>query len=78
MNCQCTTAVFTVSHQTRGFCDLWLTRPRDSTLYAMSVRRLAPLLQAASAQALAGLHLPYANGYHRWAYSAPDPMLVYP
>lgn len=30
--------------QTRGLCDLELTRPRDSALYAVSVRRLAPLL----------------------------------
>ena len=30
MNCQCTTAAFTVSlKQTRGLCDLWLTRPRE-------------------------------------------------
>ena len=27
--------------QTRGLCAAWLTRPRDSALYAISVRRLA-------------------------------------
>lgn len=29
--------------QTRGLCDPWLTRPRDSALYAISVRRLTSL-----------------------------------
>ena len=42
MNCQCTTAAFTVSRN-RGLRDHWPTRPGDSALYAISVRQLAPL-----------------------------------
>ena len=78
MNCQCTTAAFTVSHEPEGF--VFLGTLASETRPCMRFLSVGSHLctRASSAQPLARLHLPSASGYHRWAYSAPDPMPVLP
>ena len=77
MNFQRTAAAFTVSLKPEGFVTIGSlaheTQPCMRFLFVGS--RLCA--RASSAQPLTGLHLPSASSYHRWAYSAPDPMLVY-
>ena len=77
MNFQCTTAAFTVSLKPEGFVIFGSlaheTRPCMRFLFVGSHL----CTRASFAQALTGLHLPSASSYHRWAYSAPDPMLVH-
>src|SRR5574337_683591 len=63
-NCRCTSAAFTVGCVPVGFAVVWQLASPPSALYAVSVRRLAPLaLRLPSDKASRNLPLPSARGY---------------